>query len=84
MGAFQNAGDARKYFKKELANNAVLGAFYSNPFTHSAYLSPLNTRDKKDSGEKRIIINMSFPHFPRDIASMMESRKILMGHASNR
>ena len=53
--------DVKKYLKKELANNAVLGPFYLNPFAHKAYLSPLNTRDKKDSEEKRIVINMSFP-----------------------
>ena len=61
LGALQNAVDVRKYFEKELVNNAVLGPFYLNPFAHRAYLSPLNTRDKKDSEEKRIIINMSFP-----------------------
>ena len=51
----------QEVFKKRTRYNAVLGPFYLNPFAHKAYLSPLNTRDKKDSEEKRIIINMSFP-----------------------
>ena len=60
-GVFQNASDVKKYFDKELENNAVLGPFHSNPFANKAYLSPLNTRNKKDSEEKRIIVDMSFP-----------------------
>ena len=60
-GAFQNASDVRKYFDKELANDAVLGPFQFNPFAYKAYLSPLNTWDKKDSEEKRIIVDISFP-----------------------
>ena len=60
LGAFQNASDVR-CFNKELTNDAVLGPFQFNPFAHKAYLSPLNTHDKKDSEEKRIIVDMSFP-----------------------
>ena len=71
--AFQNASDVRKYLDKELANDAVLGHFQSNTFANDAYLSLLNTRDKKDSEEKRIIVNMSFP---KGTASMMASKKI--------
>ena len=51
----------KKYFNKELENNAVLGPFQSNPFANKAYLSPLNIWDKKDSEEKKIIVDMSFP-----------------------
>ena len=50
----------RKYFDKEIANDAVLGLFQFNPFAHKAYLSPLNTWDKTDSKEKGIIVDMSF------------------------
>ena len=57
----KNLVDVRKYFDKEIANNAVLGPFCFNPFTHSPYLPPFNTRDKKDSEEIRIIVNMLFP-----------------------
>ena len=39
----------------------MLGFFQSNPFANKAYLSPLNTQDKKDSEEKGIIVDMSFP-----------------------
>ena len=35
--------------------------FNSNPFLQPLGISPLNTRDKKDSTEKRIILDLSFP-----------------------
>ena len=35
--------------------------FKSNPFLQPIGISPLNTRDKKDSTEKRIILDLSFP-----------------------
>ena len=60
-GAFQNKSDVSQYFDKELPNKAVLGPFQENPFGNKAYLLPLNMRDKKDSLEKRIIMDMSFP-----------------------
>ena len=48
LGARDNVKEVKKYFEKEVANNAVLGPFHSNPFKYKAYLSPLNTREKKD------------------------------------
>ena len=60
-GAKNNHVSVQAYFKTEIENNAVLGPFRFNPFDHKAFLSPLNTRDKKDSLEKRIIVDMSFP-----------------------
>ena len=35
--------------------------FKDNPFNRPCYFSPLSTRDKKDSLEKRIILDLSFP-----------------------
>ena len=46
-GARKNIEEVKQYFALELSNNAVLGPFQPNPFSHKAYLSPLNTRDKK-------------------------------------
>ena len=39
----------------------MLGPFKGNTFSCKAFISPLNTRDKKDSNEKPIIVDMSFP-----------------------
>ena len=60
-GAQINQSSLIKYFRMESENEAVLGPFTSNPSGHEAFFSPLNTRDKNDSLEKRIIIDMSFP-----------------------
>ena len=38
-----------------------MGPFKVNPFNQPIGISPLNTRDKKDSSEKRIILDLSFP-----------------------
>ena len=56
-----NFESVHKYFQVELRNKAVLTPFTENPFDHDAFYSPINTRDKKDSAEKRIITDMSFP-----------------------
>ena len=46
-GAYQNHSEIRKYFEDEANNKAVLGPFTGNPFSCEAYISPLNTRNKK-------------------------------------
>ena len=47
-GVRDNIKEVKNYFEKEIVNKAVLGPFHSNLFAHKAYLSPLNTRDKKE------------------------------------
>ena len=47
--------------KKEIEFKAVLGPFQENSFNQPCFFIPLNTRDKKDSMEKRIILDLSFP-----------------------
>ena len=49
------------YLSKELDNKAVMGPFDSNPFDHPIHISPLNSVEKKDSEERRIILDLSFP-----------------------
>ena len=53
--------EIRKYLKKEIDCEAVLGPFQENPCNRPCFFSPLNTRDKKDSKGKRIILDLSFP-----------------------
>ena len=61
LGANLNFNSVQQYFRVELENRAVLGPFARNPFDHDTFYSPINTRDKKDSSKKRIIVDISFP-----------------------
>ena len=54
-------GEVRKYLIKEATYNAILGPFKHNPISSSVALSPLSTREKRDSTERRILVDMSFP-----------------------
>ena len=58
-GATDHPQEIRKYLQKEVEHKSVIGPFHEIPFS-VAMLSPLNTTDKKDSNEKRIIIDHSF------------------------
>ena len=53
--------EIEKYLHKEIECKAVLGPFKENPFNRPCFFSPLNTRDKNDPLEKRIILDLSFP-----------------------
>ena len=60
-GAITNKKQVQKYLENELKFKSVIGPFDSNPFCQEAGISPLNTRDKKDSEDKRVILDLSFP-----------------------
>ena len=49
------------YLEKESKCNAILGPFHSNPFQTGLKISPLNTVPKKDTTERRVILDLSFP-----------------------
>jgi hypothetical protein len=51
----------QQYFSKELQHSAILGPFPSNPFRTPIQISPLNTVNKKDSSDRRVILDLSFP-----------------------
>lgn len=51
----------RHYVETELGHNAIVGPFSSLPFTPWTRLSPLMTRPKRDSENRRVIVDMSFP-----------------------
>lgn len=61
QSARKNLSHVKKFVNTELAHNALVGPFKSQPFTPWCRVSPLMTRDKKDSHEKRIIVDLSFP-----------------------
>ena len=60
-GASQFPDEIEKYLHKEIECKAVLFPFKNNLFARPCFFSPLNIRDKKDSLEKRIILDLSFP-----------------------
>ena len=60
-GARENPEDIRRFLKKELEEGAIIGPFKKNPFGKVARFSPLDTRPKKDSTDKRVILNLSYP-----------------------
>ena len=46
---------------KELACKATIGPFDKSPFGEHTYLSPLNSVPKKESMERRMILDLSYP-----------------------
>ena len=47
--------------KKESNYKAIVGPFKSNPFFEPMAISPINSVPKKDSLERRVIVDLSFP-----------------------
>ena len=60
-GAEQFPEDLNAYFGKESSNKAIMGPFKDNPFQSGIKISPLNSVPKKDSSERRVILDLSFP-----------------------
>jgi hypothetical protein len=51
-----------KYLQKELEYKAIVGPFKVNPFVYSnLLLSPLHSVPKNTPGERRVILDLSFP-----------------------
>ena len=50
-----------KYIQKEDSYNAIIGALDSIPFTSHLGISPLSTTPKKESEDRRIILDLSYP-----------------------
>lgn len=49
-----------KYLAKEENHKAILCPFMSNPFNYNLKFSPLNSVPKKEVGERRVILDLSF------------------------
>lgn len=60
-GAQQFPEDMNTYLRKESFNKAIIGPFKDNPFQSGIKISPLNTVPKKDTTERRVILDLSFP-----------------------
>ena len=62
-GALEFPDQIDKFLTKELEAGAVLGPFQSSPFDQKLVVSQLNTVPKKNSSERRVIVDLSFPKF---------------------
>ena len=50
----------QNYLKKEKSHGAILGPYKQNPFCCNIAVSPLNSVPKKETDERRIILDPSF------------------------
>ena len=73
LGASQFSSAVLQYLQEETSGGAVVGPFKLNPFSHNIVISPLNTVAKKDTSERRVILDLSWPvgkgvnsHIPKD------------------
>ena len=61
-GAQDHPEALKKYIDKEMTKNAILGPFNKIPFTDRVGISPISTRPKKQTLDRRVSIDLSFPH----------------------
>ena len=60
-GAREHPEAIENYLSSEINRCSVLGTFQRNPFvTSDIIVSPLNTVPKKDSDERRVILDLSY------------------------
>ena len=60
-GAINYPDELDIYLEAELARHSIAGPFISPPFSGRLAISPLNSVPKKDSAERRIILDLSWP-----------------------
>ena len=61
-GANQFPQAIKQYLFNEIRLNAMLGPFTLPPFLSRIGISPLNTRPKRNSDKRCVILDLSFPH----------------------
>ena len=60
-GATQFPEQMTKYIQKEITYDVVMGPYNKIPFEDNVGISRLSTRPKRDSEERRVILDLSFP-----------------------
>ena len=60
-GANNFPQEVKCYLKTEIKNGSIIGPFISNPFDKYTRILPLNTREKPETIERRIISDLSHP-----------------------
>ena len=56
----ENLVHIEKYLEKEIKHKAIAGPFPSKPFTPWTQVSPLMTRPKKGTEERRVVVDLNF------------------------
>lgn len=59
--ALQHMSHVRKFIQAELDVDAIIGPFHQHPFAPWFRPSPIMTRPKHESDDRRIILDLSFP-----------------------
>ena len=49
------------YLEKECRMGACIGPFQQNPFKQACHISPINSVEKRDFTERRVIVDLSYP-----------------------
>ena len=60
-GATDYTQALREYINKEKTKGAIIGPFKEIPFQDRVGISPLSTRPKRQSLDRRVIVDLSFP-----------------------
>ena len=66
-GARNYPDEMEKYLYKECTYGSIIGSFFKNPFQTDIVISPLNSVPKRDSDERRIILDLSFGEFSESV-----------------
>ena len=61
MGATNYESEIDRYINKQLKRETLLGPFCENPFKYDSHYAPLNTRPKRESQKRRILVDVSCP-----------------------
>ena len=61
LGATMFPDQVDAYIEKEIRLGATMGPFSVPPFMNRIGISPLSTRPKRNSAQKRVILDLSFP-----------------------
>ena len=60
-GALHHPESIDAYLKKEIKLGATMGPFRIPPYINRIGISPLSTREKRESTSRRVILDLSFP-----------------------
>ena len=71
-GAVEFPEQLRTYISKQLSKKTLIGPFKQNPFGEQARFSPLNTVPKKNTSDRRVIMDLSWPKQGESINSRID------------
>ena len=60
-GAKSYEAEIDKYIEDEVNRDRIVGPYSTNPFGGMMVISPLNSREKKETTERRIILDLTYP-----------------------